>query len=166
MSRPKIALIAAVAKNGVIGRDNTLPWRLPEDLKRFKALTLGHPIIMGRKTWDSLGRPLPGRENIVITRQAGFAAEGARVVHGLQEAIEACADKDTAFIIGGAQLYTQALPQADLLFLTEVDAEVEGDALFPPFDRLAFSETARAFHAADERHDHAYSFVDYARIPA
>ncbi|MGC3961761.1 MAG: dihydrofolate reductase [Rhodocyclaceae bacterium] len=161
MSTPRIALIAAVADNGVIGRDNTLPWRLSDDLKRFKALTLGHPIIMGRKTWDSLGRPLPGRHNIVITRQAGLRLEGATVVHSLDEAMLAAGDVPQVFVIGGAQLYAAALPHANTLHITEVHATVEGDAHFPPI--TGFAETHRESHAANDRNEHAFDFVDYAR---
>jgi dihydrofolate reductase len=161
MTRPRISLIAAVARNGVIGRDNTLPWRLSDDLKRFKALTLGHPIVMGRKTWDSLGRPLPGRHNIVLSRQAGLTLEGATVVHSLNEALQQAHDAAQVFVIGGAQLYTAALAQADVLHLTEVHADVEGDAHFPPIE--GFTETAREAHRADERNEFAFDFVDYIR---
>ncbi|MFA9438750.1 dihydrofolate reductase [Uliginosibacterium sp. sgz301328] len=161
MSAPRIALIAAVADNGVIGRDNALPWRLSDDLKRFKALTLGHPIVMGRKTWDSLGRPLPGRHNIVITRQDGLQLEGATVVHSLDEALRAAGDVPQVFVIGGAQLYVAALPRANALHITEVHAAVEGDAHFPAI--AGFAETHREPHAADDRNEHAFDFVDYVR---
>ncbi|MFT4173402.1 MAG: dihydrofolate reductase [Rhodocyclaceae bacterium] len=161
MTRPRIALIAAVARNGVIGRDNTLPWRLSDDLKRFKALTLGHPIIMGRKTWDSLGRPLPGRHNIVVSRQAGLQLDGATVVHSLDEALHCAGDAAQVFVIGGAQLYGVALPLADALHLTEVHADVVGDAHFPTLS--GFTETTREPHTADERNEFAFDFVDYVR---
>lgn len=161
----RLALIAAVAKNGIIGRNNTLPWRLPDDLKRFKALTLGHPIIMGRKTWESLGRPLPGRENIVLTRDRNYQAAGCRVVHSLEEALAACGEADTAFVIGGGEFYALTLPFADVLHLTEVQAKVEGDASFPAFDRQRFIETEREHHAADEAHACAFDFVTYQKKP-
>ncbi|MDD5296004.1 MAG: dihydrofolate reductase [Rhodocyclaceae bacterium] len=160
----RLSLIAALARNGVIGRDNTLPWRLPDDLKRFKALTLGHPILMGRKTWESLGRPLPGRENVVVTRNPAYQATGCRIVHSLPEAIGACAHWDEVFVIGGGELYAQALPFAHTLYLTEVQAEVEGDARFPDFDRARFLETERLHHAQDETHALAFDFVTYQAI--
>ena len=158
---PCLVLIAAIASNGVIGVNNTLPWRLPDDLKRFKALTLGHPVIMGRKTWESLGRALPGRHNIVITRNAGFVAPGATVAHSMDAALAACGDAGIAFVIGGAEIYAQALPLAHRLELTEIHAGIEGDAHFPPFDRGAWCETARERRRADD--DPEYDFVSYER---
>ena len=134
-AQPSISLIAAVSLNGIIGRGGQLPWRLRGDLQRFKQITLGHPIIMGRKTWTSIGRPLPGRLNIVVTRQPTFDAAGAVVVHSLGDALAAAAPAADAFVIGGAELYREALPQAARLYLTIVQAEVEGDTVFPPFDR-------------------------------
>jgi dihydrofolate reductase len=160
----RLCLIAAVAENGVIGRNNALPWRLPDDLKHFKALTLGHPILMGRKTWESLGRPLPGRENLIVTRNPGYQASACRVVHSLPEALTACAQAELAFVIGGGELYAQALPLADALYLTEVHAEVEGDACFPTIDRTRFVETERRHHGADEAHAWAFDFVTYQAI--
>lgn len=160
---PRITLIAAVARNRVIGAGNALPWRLPEDLQRFKALTLGHPIIMGRKTWQSLGRPLPGRTNIVVSRSADFAAPGGSVVGSLQAAVAmaASAGAGEAFIIGGAEIYAQALPIAQRLQLTEIDREFAGDAYFPAFDPAQWRETARELHHAEAGFD--YSFVTYER---
>ena len=152
-----LSLIAAVARNGAIGKDNTLLWRLPEDLKFFKRTTLGCPVIMGRKTWDSIGRPLPGRRNIVVTRNHAWRAEGAEVFHGLEEALAATADVPKAFVIGGAELYAQALPLADELVLTEVDADFDGDAFFPNWDRHAFRELSRESHVSDA--GWAYHFV-------
>ena len=140
-----LTLIAAVARNGVIGIDNRLPFRLPEDLKRFKALTMNHPIIMGRKTWQSLPRALPGRHNIVISRQTGFAAEGATVVTSLDAAL-AIAGNVPAFVIGGAEIYALALPRADMLELTEVAAEVAGDVWFPDYDKDQWQEATRTTH--------------------
>ena len=139
----RVYLVAAVAANGVIGDGGKLPWRLPEDLKHFKALTLGHPVIMGRKTWESLGKPLPGRENIVVTRAAGYDAPGASVASSLDGALALCAGEPTVFVIGGGELYAEALPVADGLVLTEIQRDYAGDARFPPYDRAAWRETQR-----------------------
>ena len=138
-----VSLIAAMARNHVIGKDNQLPWKLPEDLKRFKAITLGHPIIMGRKTFDSLGRPLPGRENIVLSRRPGLVLPGATVFGSLAEAFERFAGTDNeVFVIGGAEIYAQALSRADRLYLTRIDADFPGDAFFPEVDWRAFTEVS------------------------
>lgn len=163
---PRLVILAAVAANGMIGVNNTLPWRLPDDLKRFKALTFGHPVIMGRKTWQSLGRALPGRHNIVITRQPDFAAPGATVVASLAAALAASAYEDTAFVIGGAEIYALALPVADHLELTEIHAEIEGDARFPPLDPAVWREVEREPRRSAE--GLAYDFVRYVRreLPA
>jgi dihydrofolate reductase len=139
----RVYLVAAVAANGVIGAGGKLPWRLPEDLKHFKALTLGHPVIMGRKTWESLGKALPGRENIVVTRAAGYEAPGASVASSLDGALALCAGEPTVFVIGGGELYAEALPVADGLVLTEIQRDYAGDARFPPYDRAAWRETQR-----------------------
>lgn len=159
--QPRITLIAAVARNGVIGAGNALPWRLPEDLKRFKALTLGHPIVMGRKTWESLGRPLPGRTNIVVSRAANFYAPGATLVGSLVEAMAAAAATgcDEVFIIGGAEIYRLALPLAQRLQLTEIDRDFAGDVHFPAIDPALWQETARESHQAEA--GFAYAFVTY-----
>lgn len=160
-----ISLIAAMASNGVIGRDNQMPWHLPADFKHFKALTLGKPIIMGRKTFESIGsRPLPGRTNVVVTRDTAFQAEGCVVVHDVEAALVAEPDAAEVMIIGGTNLYTQLLPRADRLYLTEVHAEVEGDASFPPIDCKRWREMSREDHPADARHSHSYSFVRYERL--
>jgi dihydrofolate reductase len=149
MKRPAVALIAAVARNGAIGRGNALLWRLPEDLRHFKATTLGAPIVMGRKTWDSIGRPLRGRRNLVVTRQAGWQAHGAEPVGSLQEAIERAGSVPKLFVVGGAQLYAQALPIADELVLTEIDADAaDADTFFPAWDRSAFSAEAGPWQAS------------------
>jgi len=162
MTRPQIVIIAAVARNGVIGKDNKLPWHLPEDLKHFKALTMGHPMIMGRKTWESLPGRLPGRPHIVVSRDTSYQAEGAEVVHSLEAAIDAAGrHSDTVFVIGGADIYAQALPLADRMELTEVDAEVQGDATFPPFGKEEWSEIARLCQNNTER---TFTFVSYRRI--
>lgn len=159
---PQVVLIAAVARNGVIGRDNTLPWRLKADLAHFKATTTGYPVLMGRKTWESLGRPLPGRRNLVITRNEDYAAAGAEVFTSPEEAVEA-AGSQQVFVIGGAELYRQLLDRADALILTEVQAEPEGDAHFPAFDRARFIETKREHHPADADNEHPFDFVEYRR---
>ena len=158
-----IALVAAVARNGVIGRDNGLAWHLSSDLKRFKALTMGRPMLMGRRTWDSIGRPLPGRRTLVLTRDRGFRAEGAEVVHDWEAALAAAAGTEL-MVVGGAEIYALALAQADRLHLTEVAAEPDGDVRFPAFDRAQFRETFREAHPAGPRVEHAFAFVDWERI--
>jgi dihydrofolate reductase len=137
-----LSLIVATAKNRVIGVNNTLPWHLPEDLKRFRALTTGHHIIMGRKTYDSLGRLLPGRTTVIVTRNQAYKVEGAIVVHSLEDAIVACGDDQEVFLIGGAELYQDGLKLANKLYITEIDAEYEGDAFFPEFDLSEWNEAA------------------------
>jgi dihydrofolate reductase len=158
-----VTLIAAVARNGVIGRAGSIPWRLPGDLPRFKHITLGHPVIMGRMTWESLGRPLPGRRNLVISRSPGLALEGAEVFDSLPEALAACSDAGEIFVIGGTQIYREALPLAQRLLLTEIDADVAGDAFFPPFDRSLWRETAREVHPANPDNPLPFAYVDYER---
>jgi dihydrofolate reductase len=145
---PKIYLVAAVASNGVIGRNGQLPWRLPEDLKHFKRLTLGHPLIMGRRTWESLGGPLPGRDNIVVTRKAGYEAPGAAVASSLEAALALCAGETVVFVIGGQQLFAESLPIAAGLVLTEIYRAYEGDTWFPPYDRSRWREAQRERHTA------------------
>jgi len=165
----QLALIVAKADNGCIGRDNKLPWYLPGDLKYFKQATLGKPIIMGRKTWESLKGPLPGRTNIVITRQASYQAEGAKVVPSLDEALTlaehvALIDgADEAVVIGGAEIYGQALPRVDRMYITEVHAAVDGDAFFPEFDTTAWREIGRDSFNAEPPNEYDYSFVIYER---
>jgi dihydrofolate reductase len=154
---PPIGLVVAVARNGVIGRANSLPWRLPNDLAHFKRLTLGRPIVMGRRTWDSLGRPLPGRRNVVLTRDRSFGAEGAEVVHDLEGAY-ALADSAGLLVIGGGELYRLCLPLAETLHLTTVEADVDGDVLFPPWNPAEWTEVAAEPHPADERHAFPYTF--------
>jgi dihydrofolate reductase len=160
--KPRISIISALAKNLTIGIHNTLPWRLSEDLKYFKALTLGHHILMGRKTYESIGKPLPGRTTVIITRGNCLAPEGVKIAHSLQEAIDVCGADPEIFFVGGAELYAQALPLADRLYLTEIQAEVEGDAWFPDYDRTHWREISR-----DKRDDDAsgleYHFVVYDR---
>jgi dihydrofolate reductase len=144
----RIYLIAAVARNGVIGAHGKLPWHLPEDLKHFMNLTLGHPILMGRRTWESLGRPLPGRENIVISRKPGYEAPGASVASTLNAAVALCFGESLAFVIGGAEIYAAALPLADGLVLTEIHQDYEGDTRFPDWDRQAWHTTQKETHTS------------------
>jgi len=150
ISGPKIYLVAAVASNGVIGRNGRLPWHLPEDLKHFKRLTLGHPVIMGRRTWESLGRPLPGRENIVVTHRAGYDAPGAAVANSFEGALALCAGEPVAFVIGGRQLFAESLPLAAGLVMTEIQRDYEGDTWFPDYDRSRWHESQRERHSASD----------------
>jgi dihydrofolate reductase len=159
-----LSLIAAVARNGAIGRDNALPWHDARDLAHFRTLTLGAPVLMGRRTWDSLParfRPLPGRRNLVLSRQAGLQLPGAEVHADLASALVALAGAGRAWVIGGAQLYAQALPMADELVLTEIDAELDGDAFFPAWDRQAFDEVGRDPRRGVDGPD--FAFVRYRR---
>lgn len=151
--------MVAVSRNGVIGRDNQLPWRLPEDLAYFKRVTMGHPILMGRRTYESIGRPLPGRRNLVVTRQEGYEAPGCVVAHSLQEAWREAAGAAEVSIIGGTEIFRETLPIADRIHLTEVEAEVEGDTFFPDFDRSAWRETEVLRHASDERHRYPFRIL-------
>jgi dihydrofolate reductase len=160
---PRVTLILARARNGVIGARGGLPWRLPEDLAFFKRTTMGHPIVMGRKTWESIGRPLPGRRSVVVTRDRAFAAADAEVVHGLDEAIARCAGADEIFVIGGAQLYAEALPRADRLLLTEIDAEFDGDTFLPAPLPAEWIEASRERHEAAGARTFSFDFVDYRR---
>lgn len=154
-----LSLIVAVADNGVIGQHNGLPWRLPGDLQRFKALTLGKPMIMGRKTFDSIGKPLPGRASIVITRQANLELPGCTVVDSVPAALVAAGAAPEIMVIGGADIYRQSLPQAQRIYLTRVHATVEGDAVFPALNLTDWREVAREDYPADDRHVYAYSFI-------
>ena len=163
--KPRVSLIVAMAKNRVIGANNTLPWHLPADLKHFKTLTMGHHIVMGRKTYDSIGKPLPGRTSVVVTRNANYAPPGVVVVNSLESAISACADDEEIFVIGGAELYRQAIVLADRIYLTEIDADIPGDAHFTELDRKSWQETGRVSHAPDEKNLYHYHFVVYDRKP-
>ena len=160
---PKIYLVAAVAANGVIGRDGQLPWHLPEDLKHFKTLTLGHPVIMGRRTWESIRKPLPGRDNIVVTRQAGYAAPGAAVASSLEAALALCAGESVVFVIGGHDLFAESLPVAAGLVLTEIRRDYEGDVRFPAYDRSRWKATQRESHTAAD--GTKFDFVLYEPAP-
>jgi dihydrofolate reductase len=160
--RPIVSLIAVVARNGAIGRGNALLWRLPEDLRHFKRTTLGHPVVMGRKTWDSIGRPLPGRRNIVVTRDPQWQASGAERAGSLDEALALARNEARLFVIGGAQIYAQALPIADELVLTEVDADAaDADTFFPAWDRAAFTREPGDEHRSEQ--GFTYRFVTYQR---
>ena len=161
----RIALIAAMTDDRVIGIENRLPWKLPADMKWFRQHTLGKPIVMGRKTFESFGsKPLPERLNIVITRDRNYRAEGAVVVHDIDEALAAAGDAEEVMIIGGASFYEQMLPQADRLYLTFVHADVKGDAWFPEFDRSQWREVFREDHEADEKNPYGYRFVILERV--
>jgi dihydrofolate reductase len=158
---PRIYLVAAVAANGVIGVDGHLPWHLPEDLKHFKKLTLGHPIIMGRRTWESLGKALPGRENIVVTRTPAYEAPDAAVAASLEGALALCAGEAVAFVIGGERLFKDSLPIAAGLVLTEIGKDYDGDTHFPDYDRSNWRETQRETHTAAD--GMRFDFVLYER---
>jgi dihydrofolate reductase len=160
----KLSLIAAVARNGAIGRDNDLLWKEPADQKHFAATTRGHAVVMGRRTWESLPprfRPLPGRRNLVVTRSGGFEAPGAQTADSLDAALQRLAAEPLVFVIGGAQLYAQALPRVDEMVLTEIDADLEGDVHFPAWDRQAFAEAAREAHVGAD--GTPFAFVTYCR---
>ena len=152
-----------MARNRVIGADGGIPWHLPEELKRFKKLTLGHHIVMGRKTWESIGRLLPGRTTVIVTRQRGYRVPGAQVAHSLDDAIAACGADDEIFVIGGAELYAQALSRAGRLYLTTVDAEVAGDTVMPEYDARDWREVSAVSFAADERHGYPFRCATYER---
>jgi len=153
-----------MAENRIIGRENRLPWRLPADLRRFKSLTMGKPVIMGRKTYESIGKPLPGRSNIVVTRDPDYRAPGCQVVHSLEQALEAGAGHAEVMVIGGAELYRQALGRAQRMYLTLVRAEVEGDTLFPDIEPQQWRELERESHRADEKNQYDYDFVTLQRV--
>ena len=145
---PRVYLVVAVAANGIIGANGQLPWHLPEDLQHFKRLTMGHPVIMGRRTWESLKGPLPGRENIVVTRTPGYEAPGAAVATSLESALALCAGEPVAFVIGGSRLFAESLPIADGLVVTEIRKDFEGDTWMPEYDRSKWRESQREAHTA------------------
>jgi len=161
-----ISIIAAMANNRVIGKEGALPWHLPADLKHFKALTLGKPIVMGRKTYASIGRPLPGRTNIVLTRDLKFYAAGVTVVHSWIDALVACGSAEEVMVIGGAELYAQVLPEADWLYLTLVDHEVDGDAYFPEWSTSEWHEVQRVECPKDAENPYAMTFLTLIRQPS
>lgn len=158
-TQPLVRFVVAYAANRVIGKDNDLPWRLPSDLAHFKRVTMGQPIIMGRRTWESLGRPLPGRRNLVITRQTDYAATGAEIFTSLNAALQACADQESVCIIGGAEIFRAALPLADEIIATEIHAEPDGDVFFPTLAHEDWEEIAR--EAQDEENGLRFDFVTY-----
>lgn len=166
MATPRVTLIVAMTDDGVIGIDGQLPWRLPEDLRRFKAATLGKPVVMGRKTFESIGRPLPQRHNIVLTRQAGFSVQDSAVtvVPTLDAALQAAGDVPEVMIIGGAEIYQLALPLAQRIILTRVHATVHGDTHFAPLDPKAWRVTSSETYAADEKHAYSMTFEDLERV--
>jgi dihydrofolate reductase len=165
-----LAIIVAVAENGVIGRDNTLPWNLSEDLQHFKRITMGKPVVMGRKTYESIGKPLPGRTNIVVTRNASFCAEGVQVAHSLHEALALAREAarrdgvEEVMVMGGADIYASAIPCADRLYITEVHASVAGDAVLPAIEWDSWRETSREHRVAQSPNPYDYSFVSYERV--
>lgn len=154
-----LSLVVAMTQNRVIGRDNGLPWHLPDDLKFFKRITLGKPILMGRNTFESIGRPLPGRYNIVITHNPDYRAEGCTIVYSLEKALEAAKPAQEVMVIGGASLYRQSLPMADRIYLTLIQAKMPGDTWFPQLDYREWREKWREEHSADVKHHHAFSFI-------
>ena len=159
-----ITIIAAIAKNNALGKDNKLIWHIPADLKRFKKVTVNHHVIMGRKTYESLGKPLPNRTNIIITRNANFKAEGCVVVNSLQDAIEATKEDKSPYILGGAEIYKQAILIADKLDLTFVHHNFEADAFFPEIDKTIWKETLREDFKANDKNKYDYSFVTFERL--
>lgn len=161
--RGKLAIIVAMARNRTIGINNTLPWRIPADLKRFKSLTMGHHLIMGRKTFDSIGKPLPGRTTVVVTRNDALKIEGCIMAHSLEEAIKACAGDDEIFIVGGAELYALAMPLVDTIYLTEINRDVAGDTYFLEFDKTQWQELAREQCSQENPQVLEYHFVTYGR---
>jgi len=168
---PRLSLVVAMARNRVIGRDGALPWRIPGDMRYFKRVTMGKPLVMGRKTFQSIGRPLPGRANIVVTRDTGFAADGVTVAHGVDAAVAIARDiarhdgVDEIMVVGGGEIYAAVLPAADRIYLTEVAVDVAGDALFPAIARDAWRETTRTAHPADGAAP-AHAFVTLERVKA
>ena len=159
----RLSLIVAMAKNRAIGANGKIPWHLPGELKLFKSLTMGHHIIMGRKTWESIGRLLPGRTTVVVTRQPDYRVPGAIVVHALGDAIEACRGDDEIFVIGGAELFREAIPRADRIYLTTVDAEIPGDTFMPPFEGPQWRAQPGEAHPADDRNPYAYTLAVHER---
>ena len=163
MSRT-LALVVAAAENGVIGNHNQLPWHLPDDLKHFKAVTMGKPILMGRKTFEAIGRPLPGRTNVVVSRQAALEIPGCVVVRSVDEGLERCGATPEVAIIGGAEIFAQTLPRADVIYLTRVLAEIAGDAVFPELNPDEWLQSEVETHDADDRHAHAFVFSKLTRV--
>ena len=161
-----LSVIVAMERNRVIGRDGSLPWHLPADLRRFRAITTGHPIVMGRRTHESIGRALPQRRNIVISRNANCAAEGCEVYASLDQALDELGSQDEIFVIGGVAMYSEALPLATRLYVTEIDADIPGDTYFPPFDKSLWREVSREPHPRDADNAYDYAFVVLERVNA
>lgn len=161
--KPRISVIAAMAANRVIGQNNRLPWHLPEDLQHFKALTMGHHIVMGRKTYASIGKPLPGRTTVIVTRNMDYAVPGSIAVNSIDAAVAACHGDSEIFFVGGAEIYAQALPIADRLYLTEIKRDFPGDAFFPAFDPADWREVSREKHVSRDEPPFEYHFVIYDR---
>lgn len=162
----KISIVVAMAANRVIGRDNQLPWHLPADLKHFKRMTMGKPILMGRKTHESIGRPLPGRTNIILTRDSGYSATGCEVVNSIDAAIAAAGEQNEVMVIGGAELYRQVLPYADTIYLTRIHEAIDGDVRFPEIADTEWHQVERIDLEADENNPHDYSFIRLERVHA
>lgn len=161
MKKPTVSIIVAMAKHRVIGKDNDMPWHMPADLQHFRKKTSGRPIIMGRKTYESIGRPLPKRHNIIISRNAEYKVEGCDVVGSLEEAVKVAGDVEELFIIGGGFLYDQTIDQADKLYLTFIDLEVEGDTFFPEYEHLSLTKVASEHHHKDEKNPYDYEFAEF-----
>ena len=159
----RISLLVAMARNRVIGRDNRIPWHLPADLKRFKALTMGHHIVMGRRTWDSIGRLLPGRTTVIVTRNSRFEVPGAKIARSVEEALQQCGDDPEIFVIGGEQIFAAALPYADRIYLSAIDADVEGDTYMPAIDLRAWRLAAEEVFPADAANPLPWRFQVYDR---
>ena len=162
----RISIVVAMGKNRVIGAAGGIPWKLPNELQLFKRVTMGHHIIMGRKTWESIGRLLPGRTTVIVTRQRGYTVPGAVVVNSLTAAMAQCAGDDEVFVVGGGELYREALPLSNRLYLTVVDAAPAGDTLMPEINYAQWREISSEQHAVDEKHAHSYRFCVYERLPS
>ena len=158
-----VSLVVAHAENRTIGRGGELPWHLPADLQFFKRLTTNHTIVMGRKTYESIGRPLPNRRSIVISRDPRFCSNGVDIAHSLEDALAMAAADDDVFIIGGAEVFEQGMILADRIYLTKIHAQIEGDVQFPPIDEREWTVVSREHHAADDRHAYAFTFITYRR---
>jgi len=165
LKHPHLSLIAAMARNRVIGHNNTLPWRLPADLAHFKKTTMGKPMIMGRTTWESLPGLLPGRQHIIVTRHPEYLAEGALISNSIEQAIQLAGEANEIMFVGGASIYLQVLPLVDRMYLTLIDAEVEGDSFFPEFDTSDWRVQSEEFYPADERNQYGYNFQQLERLP-
>lgn len=160
----RVSFVVAYDRRGVIGKDNALPWRIPADMRHVRRLTVGKPLVMGRRTYESIGRPLPDRTNIVLTRDASFAADGVLVARTPEEALALAGDAPEVIVFGGAEVFRMFLPRADRMYVTEIDAEFEGDTFFPAFDRAEWRETERETHEPDGADPHRYAFVTLERV--